>query len=463
MSENKNILIKNPAAVMTGLRGERARAGAVDVRITDGVISELGPNLTPQDERVIDASDCVVYPGWVNTHHHLDQSLLKAVPDGLNLDLEEWLAQVTYPRVPHFTPDLVRTAGRLGMVELLLSGASTCADHHLLYYSGSDKSTGDVLFETADELGLRFALCRGGALESAGDHPGFSKTALQPESFDEMVGDLERLKAKYHQDAPDAMRRIVVAPTTPTFSLPPDMLKELARAARRMGLRMNTHLSETDNYVRFCREKYDCLPVEFVAEHEWLGSDVWFAHVVKMQPSEIQMLAESGAGASHCPMSNSRLGSGIAPIPQLAQAGVPISMGVDGVASNESGSMCNEMNAAWLIHRAVHGTVNTEAEDIIHWGSAGGAQVLGLDDIGTLEVGKAADLVVYDLEHPRFHGFHDVAVAPVVAGEPVKVRYNIIGGHVVVDNGEIPGLDVGRLRADARAGVRQLMDVEKVA
>lgn len=459
MNESKNILIKNPAAVMTGLQGEQARAGSVDVRITDGLIAEIGPNLSAQDERVIDASDCVVYPGWINTHHHLDQSLLKAVPDGLNLDLEQWLAQVTYPRVPHFTPELVRVAGRLGMVELLLSGASTCADHHLLYYGGSDKRSGDVLFETAEELGMRFALCRGGALESAGDHPGFSKTSLQPESFDEMVDDLERLKSKYHQDQPDAMRRVVVAPTTPTFSLPPELLKELARTARRMGLRLNTHLSETDNYVRFCREKYDCLPVEFVADHEWLGSDVWFAHVVKMQPSEIKMLAESGAGASHCPMSNCRLGSGIAPIPQLAAAGVPISMGVDGVASNESGSMCNEMNSAWLIHRGVHGADSTAAEDIIHWGSAGGAQVLGLDKIGTLEVGKAADLVVYGLDHPRFHGFHDVAVAPVVAGEPVDVRYNIINGYVAVDDGVIPGLDMEQLRADARDGVQRLLSV----
>lgn len=458
MSVSKNILIKNPVAVMTGLRGEQARAEQVDVRITEGVISEIGPNLTPKGERVIDASDGVVFPGWVNTHHHLDQSLMKAVPDGLNLNLEEWLAQITYPRVPRFTPELVRSAARLGMAELLLSGASTCADHHLLYYSGSDKSTGDVLFETADELGMRFVLCRGGALESAGDHPGFSKTSLQAETLDEMVSDLERLKAKYHQDAPDAWHRVVVAPTTPTFSIPPELLTELARAARRMGLRLNTHLSETGHYVKFCREKYDCLPVEFVAEHEWLGSDVWFAHLVKMESSEIQMLAESGAGASHCPMSNSRLGSGIAPIPQLAEAGAPISIGVDGVASNESGSMCNEVNAAWLIHRAAQGASSTVAEDIIHWGSAGGAHVLGLDKIGTLEVGQAADLVVYDLDHPRFYGFHDRALAPVVAGEPITARYNIIGGHVVVDDGVIPGLDLDKLRADARSGVKQLWE-----
>ena len=454
----QDILVRRPMAVMTGLRGDAARAGAVDIRIASGRIAEMGPGLMPRPgERVIDASDCIVYPGWINTHHHLFQNLLKAVPEGMNQDLQGWLASVPYPRLPLFTPELMRTAARLGMAELLLSGATTCADHHYLYHAGGSTESGDMLFDVADEFGMRFVLCRGGAIESASSHPGFSKTALQPETLDQMLGDIERLKHRYHDDAPDAMRRVVVAPTTPTFSLAPALLVELAHAARAMNLRMHTHLSETDNYVRFCREKYNCLPVEFVAEHEWLGPDVWFAHLVHLQPSEIRMLAQTGSGIAHCPVSNSRLGSGIAPVPQLAAAGVPVSLGVDGVASNESGSMTGEVNTAWLIHRAAQGASATTAEDVIHWATVGGARVLGLGEVGTLQIGQAADLVLYDINHPRFYGFHDPALAPVVAGEPITVRTSIIGGRVVVDEGVVCGLDVASIRAQARQGVADLM------
>ena len=461
MTQLQNILIKNPVAVMTGLRGPRARAGAVDIRVVNGRIAEMAANLEPQPgERLIDARNCVVYPGWINTHHHLFQNLLKAVPEGLNQDLQGWLASVPYPRLNRFTPQLARIAARLGMVELLLSGVTTCADHHYLYHAHGSTETGDLLFDMADEFGLRFVLCRGGALESASAHPGFSKTALQPESLEQMVGDIERLKSLYHQDTPDAMRRVVVAPTTPTFSLPPTLLRELAHTARGLGLRLHTHLSETQNYVNFCREKYNCLPVEFVAEHEWLGPDVWFAHAVHLQPGEIRMLAQTGTGISHCPVSNARLGSGVAPVPQMYEAGVPISLGVDGVASNESGSMVGEANTAWLIHRAEQGASATTAEDVIHWGTAGGAHVLGLGAVGTLEVGQAADLVVYSLDHPRFYGFYDSAVAPVVAGEPITVKYSLVGGRIVVDNGVIPGLDIERMRAEAWQGVQQLMNVD---
>ncbi|NVK41411.1 MAG: amidohydrolase family protein [Oceanospirillaceae bacterium] len=458
MKQQQNLLIKNPIAVMTGLRGEGARAGRVDLRIRDGRIVEMAADLAPQpQERVIDASRHVVYPGGVNSHHHLFQNLLKAVPEGMNQDLQGWLAAVPYPRLDLFTPELVRTAARLGMAELLLSGATACADHHYLYFGGGTTETGDALFDIAGEFGLRFALCRGGALESASSHPGFNKTALAPETLDAMIGDIERLKACYHQASPDAMRRVVVAPTTPTFSLPPTLLRELAAAARGLGLRLHTHLSETRNYVDFCRDKYNLLPVEFVAEHDWLGPDVWFAHMVHVQPSEIRLLAQTGTGVSHCPVSNARLGSGIAPIPQMAAAGVPISIGVDGVASNESGSMTGELNTAWLIHRAAGGAETTRAEEIIHWGSAGGARVLGLGDVGTLEVGKAADLVLYDLDHPRFFGFHDPALAPVAAGEPAPVSHSIVNGCLVVENGRIPGLDLEQLRREAAEGVRQLM------
>lgn len=454
-----SILIRNPAAVMSGLAGEHARLGQVDLRVANGRIESIAPNLAPRPgERVIDARDCVVYPGWVNTHHHLFQNLLKAVPSGINADLQDWLAAVPYPRLARFTPELARTAARLGLAEMLLSGVTTCADHHYLYHAHGSVETGDLLFEEAGAFGLRFVLCRGGALQAAGDHPGFSKTALEPETLDQMLADIERLKARYHDGGAASMRRVVVAPTTPTFSLPPELLPELARAARGMGLRLHTHLSETTRYVDFCRERFGKLPVEFVADYDWLGPDVWFAHLVHLEPSEIALLAETGTGCAHCPVSNARLGSGIAPAPRMADAGVPVSLAVDGVASNESGSMTHEANFAWLVHRAAHGASATTVEEIIHWGTAGGARVLGLGDVGTLAPGQAADLVLYDLNALRFDGFHDRAIAPVAAGEPVRVRYSIVNGRVVVEDGEIPGLDLEALRRSAVEGVRVLME-----
>ena len=379
----------------------------------------------------------------MNTHHHLFQNLLKAVPSGINADLQEWLAAVPYPRLARFTPELARVAARLGMAELLFSGVTTCADHHYLYHAEGTTETGDLLFDEAASFGMRFVLCRGGALQAAGDHPGFSKVALEARNA---RSDARGHRApevalsrsgRQHQCAASWLHR-----RRRRFSLPPELLPEVARAARRMGLRLHTHLSETTRYVDFCRERFNKLPVEFVADHEWLGPDVWFAHLVHLQPSEIAMLAETGSGCSHCPVSNARLGSGIAPAPQMAAAGVPMSLAVDGVASNESGSMTNEAHFAWLVHRAAQGASATTVEETIHWGSAGGAGVLGLDAVGTLEVGKAADFVLYDVSDLRFYGFHDLAVAPVTAGEPARVRYNVVNGRVVVDNGVIPGLDL---------------------
>jgi cytosine/adenosine deaminase-related metal-dependent hydrolase len=224
-----------------------------------------------------------------------------------------------------------------------------------------------------------------------------------------------------------------------------------------MGLRLHTHLSETDNYVRFCAEKYRCTPVQFVADHDWLGPDVWFAHLVTVTPDEIRMLGSTGTGMAHCPVSNARLGSGIAPVRAMADAGVPVSIGVDGVASNESGSMVHEANFAWLVHRALGGATQTRVEEVIHWGTAGGAQVLGLPGVGTLAPGQSADLAIYDVGGLRFAGFHDIATAPVAAGEPTPVRDVFVRGRHVVRQGEVVGLDVEKLRQEARDALAVLM------
>jgi len=450
------MLIRNATAIMTGLPGAQARAVGNDLRIdADGRIAAIG-TLAPQPgERVVDATDCVVYPGWVNTHHHLAQSVLKGVPAGLNLPLLGWLDAVPYRFRHRFDAELLALAAEIGLTELLLSGCTTTADHHYVYWPGMDYDPAALYFDLAGRFGMRFVLCRGGATVKRAFEAN-DPNAVPPETLDAIVGDVERLVGAYHDPGPEAMRRVVLAPATPTWSLRPEELKPAVRAARKLGIRVHTHLSETADYVAFCREKHGRKPVEFVADHEWIGPDVWFAHMVHLSDSEIRLVAETGTGTAHCPASNCRLGSGIAPIPALARAGAPVSIGVDGAASNESADFISEARTCWHTHRAARGAGAVTVEDVIHWGTRGGAQVLGIENIGAVEVGRAADLAVYSLDHPRYAGLHDPAIGPVASGGRPHLRLATVQGRVVVENDAIPGQDLPRLLARAREAVRKL-------
>jgi cytosine/adenosine deaminase-related metal-dependent hydrolase len=448
------LLIRNATAIMTGLPASRARASGSDIRIGSGGRIEAIGRLSPvAGERVVDATDCVVYPGWINTHHHLAQSVLKGVPQGINLPLLSWLETVPYRYRGRFDAELLSLAAEIGMAELVLAGCSTLADHHYVYWRGIGYDPAQVLFDLAARFGIRFVLCRGGATLR---RPFEKADAPAPETLDEIVSDVERLAARYHDPGAEAMRRVAMAPPTPNFSMRPEELKPMARAARKLGIGLHTHLSETADYVVFCREKYGRKPVEFVADHEWLGPDVWFAHMVHTTPSEIRMMAETGTGTAHCPASNCRLGSGIAPAPELARAGAPVSLGVDGSASNEAGDPLSEAHTCWYLHRALRGADAVTVEDVIHWGTRGGARVLGIDNIGAIEPGRAADLAVYDLAEPRYAGLHDPAIGPVASGGRPKLRLLTVQGRVVVENDAIPGLDLPRLLARARQAVQRL-------
>jgi cytosine/adenosine deaminase-related metal-dependent hydrolase len=466
----QTILIRNASAILTGVRGAGERHEGPDIRITDGVIAAMGELSAQPGERIIDARDCVVYPAWVNTHHHLFQSLLKGEPQGLDLTLTPWLAATPYRFRAGFDEHSFRLAARIGLVELLRSGCGTVADHNYLYYPGMPYDGSAILFEEAEKLGLRFVLCRGGATRTRQLESELPQ-ALRPESLDHFLTDCARLTSRYHQSAPDAMRRVVMAPTTPLYSMSPEELRTCAREARRLGIRLHSHLSETVEYQNAAREKYDRSPVAFCGEYEWLGSDVWFAHLVKLDRDEIAQLGATGTGIAHCPQSNGRLGSGIADIPALEAAGVPVSIGVDGAASNEAADMISETHAAWLMQRARRGELArsradggtseggadaARIEDVVRWGTAGGAAVLGMDAIGTLEVGKAADIAIYQLDDPRYFGLHDIAIAPVASGGRPSLRALLVAGRVVAEHDAIPGLDLAELNAAARAAVRQL-------
>jgi 8-oxoguanine deaminase len=475
-----DLLIRGAAHVWTGLAGQAMRHTAGnDIRVRGGRISAMGTLPPEPGERVVDAGGCVVYPGWVNTHHHLFQSLLKGIPAGINLALTPWLAAVPVPYRRHFdTEHALRVAARVGLVELMLSGCSTVADHQYHYYPGMPFDASAAVFDEAEKLGLRLVLCRGGQTMSRtfGAAP---PPQAAPETLDSFLSSVEADARRYHDPSPFAMRRIVSAITTPTWSARPEELIPLAREARRLGLRLHSHLSETYDYVRYCREVHGCTPMQFVEQHEWVGPDVWFAHMVHLDDDEVAFCARTGTGIAHCPQSNGRLGSGIARVPELLRAGAPVSLAVDGAASNEAADMQSEAHACWLLHRAdpragtrrwvdaadtraAPGQPGGDAmamtvEDVVHVGTAGGARVLGLDGVGTLRVGQAADIAVYDLDDPRYFGLHDMAVGPVASGGRARLRALLVAGRTVVENDAIPGLDLAELRHDAQALVAHML------
>ncbi|RKG35708.1 amidohydrolase [Acinetobacter guerrae] len=474
-----NYLIKNAHAILTGLAGEAARIQADCIRIGNGVITEIGSSVSLQtNETVIDAQDCVIYPAWVNTHHHLFQSLLKGEPQGLNQSLTPWLASTPYRFRGAFDEESFRLAARIGLIELLRSGCGTVADHHYLYWPNMPFDGAEILFDEADRLGLRFILCRGGGTLTRGLEAELPQ-ALRPEKFENVIADIERLVSKYHDSRPQAFKRIVMAPTTALHSTTPEQLRETAQVARRLGIRLHSHLSETVDYLDAARAKFGMTPVQFCAEHDWVGEDVWFAHLVKLLPEEIQLLGQTKTGIAHCPQSNARLGSGIADLVTLEKAGMNISIGVDGAASNEAADMLSETHATWMLQRARKGMFAqpkydggtfeggadaATVEDVIRWGTQGGAQVLGLSDIGTLEVGQQADLVVYQLNDPRYMGLHDMAIGPVASGGQAQIKHMLIGGKTVIENNHIPNLDMLELAAQAREAVKKLQQrAEKMA
>lgn len=469
--QTTSFLLKNAAAILSGLPGDAARHPGPDLRVVDGRIAALGTLDALPGERIVDATDCVVYPAWVNTHHHLFQSVLKGDAAGIGLPLTAWLAATPYRFRPRFDEQTFRIAARIGLVELLRSGCGTVADHNYLYYPGMPFDGSAILFEEARALGMRFVLCRGGATrtrELETDLP----ACLRPETLDAYLADLERLARRYHDPAPDAMRRIVAAPTTPLYSMTPAELREVAVTARALGLRLHSHLSETVEYQNAAHAKFRTTPVRYVAEHDWLGDDVWFAHLVKLDAEEIGLLGATRTGIAHCPQSNGRLGSGIAPVRALEDAGAVVSIGVDGAASNEAADMISETHAAWLMQRARGGEAalathrggtyeggahTASVEDVVRWGTRGGAAVLGLEDVGALRPGMAADLAVYALDDPRYFGLHDVAVAPVASGGRPTLRLLTVAGRALVDADVVPGLDLATLAHDARAAVRHMM------
>lgn len=442
---------------LTGKLGTAARfTGALRVR--DGMIAEIG-NLTPENgEQVIDASGCVVSPGFINTHHHLFQSLMKAVPTTHTKGLDEWVMNSPYTFWPCLDEKALRTSALVGLAELALSGTTTVSDMHYIFAHSLDYDPAEVLVEVATQFGMRFVLGRGGLTHGRPWH----SAELPPaptETLAEMLTGLEEAAKRWHDPSPTSMTRVAATPVTTVFNLRAGEVREIAQTARALGLRLHTHLSENDTYVRATMDRFGKRPVHWMAEQEWVGDDVWLAHLVKCDIEELRLLAQSGTAMAHCPQSNARLGSGVAPAPLLARTGGIVSLGVDGTSANEAGDMGQALYCAFTIHRGVASDPTaTTAETVLHWATAGGARALGFDGIGTLEVGKAADIVVIGLDHPRYFGQHDATIGPIISGGELHVRQSFVGGKPLVVNGQVPWLDLDQLRRDAAATVTAMRD-----
>ena len=440
------ILIRKADFVVTMDATRRELAGA-DVLVRGGVIAAVGYGLSTTGE-VIEAAGCVVTPGLVNTHHHLFQTLTRAVPGGQGALLFGWL-KTLYPIWARFGPEEMFVSAQVGLAELALSGCTMTSDHLYLFPNGSRL---DDTIAAAGEVGLRFHPTRGAM--SIGESAG----GLPPDSLVEnehsILEDCIRLVDSFHDSKDGAMVRVGLAPCSP-FSVSRDLMREAAVLARDKGVMLHTHLAENDEDVAYSLARFGCRPGQYAQDLGWTGEDVWHAHCVKLDAGEIDLFARTGTGVAHCPCSNCRLGSGIAPIRAMRDAGVKVGLGVDGSASNDAGNLIGEARQAMLLQRVARGADAMSAREALEIATLGGARVLGRGDCGSLEVGKRADVAVWDVSGIEAAGSWD-RVALLLAG-PARVRDLIVEGRVVVAGGQMVTIDLGSVIARQNFLARRLM------
>lgn len=432
------ILIKNARLLITmNDAGETFADGALFVR--DQAVVWVGATADLPDEyqtadRILDATNKVVLPGLINTHHHLYQTLTRALaPDS---GLFPWL-KTLYPIWARMDGEAVYTSALVGIAELILSGCTTASDHLYLFPNGAKL---DDEIRAAQELGFRFHAARGSM--SLGESDGGLPPDSVVEEEEAILRDCRRVIEQFHDPDPYAMIRVVVAPCSP-FSVTPDLMRESARLARSYGVTLHTHLAETKDEEAFCLEAFGYRPAAYAEHLEWVGEDVWWAHSVHVNSEEIGLMARTHTGAAHCPCSNMRLASGIAPVRAWLDSGVRVGLGVDGSASNDGSHMLNEARQALLLQRVLNQADTLTTREALWLGTRGGAQVLRRDDIGQLAVGKAADVIAFDLNRLAYTGAQHDPMAALVFCAPQPVDLSVINGRIVVEDGELRTLELG--------------------
>jgi 8-oxoguanine deaminase len=447
-------LLLKDADVLVTMDAARREIPGGGVFMRDGVIEQLGPTgeLPATADKVISLAGCVALPGLVNTHHHMYQSLTRAVPGAQDAELFAWLRRL-YPIWGGLTPEMIRVSTLTAMAELILSGCTTSSDHLYIYPNGCRL---DDSIEAASQIGMRFHAARGAM--SVGESQGGLPPDRLVEREENILRDTRRLIETWHDASRHSMLRIAVAPCSP-FSVSRELMRESAELARSYGVNMHTHLAENDNDVAYSREQFGMTPAEYAESLGWVGHDVWHAHCVKLDPAGIQLFAHTGTGVAHCPCSNMRLASGIAPIPAMREAGVPVGLGVDGCASNDAAHLLGEARQAMLLARVGFGPAAMSARQALELATLGGARVLGRNDIGALAPGMSGDVVAFPTDSVELAGagVHD-PVASLVFCTPQRVRHSIINGRHIVADGELLPLDLAPLVADHNRLARLLIN-----
>lgn len=423
----------------------------------DGFIRDVGPtaDLPETADEVVDLSGHVVLPGLINTHHHFYQTLTRAVPGAQDVGLFDWL-RTLYPIWARMTPDDVRISTRLTLAELALSGCTTSSDHQYLFPNGSRL---DDQIEGAAGVGIRFHAARGSM--SLGESDGGLPPDSVVEDEETILSDTQRVIEAFHDPQPGAMTRVVVAPCSP-FSVTPELMRSSAELARQYGVHLHTHVAETHDEEQFCIEAFGRRPVELMEDLDWAGSDVWYAHGVFINDDEILRLAASETGVAHCPSSNMRLASGIAPVRRYLASGVRLGLGVDGSASNDAGHLLAEARQAMLLARlaaapSIEGDRLISARDVLRIATRGSAAVLGRSDIGSLEPGKAADFIAISVDRLEYAGALHDPVAATLFVAPAGVDESFVHGRPVVRGRELIGVDLPDLIAAHNSAASRLM------
>ena len=447
-----SLLIKNINALVTCNDSDDILSGA-DILCIDGVIQKIGKNLEVKADNVIDASHMLCYPGLVNTHHHLYQQFSRNLPEVQGFELFDWLKYL-YEIWKNLDEELVYLSSLTGMGELMKNGCTTCFDHHYVF----PKDGGDLIaaqFGAADRLGIRMHASRGSMDLSKKDG------GLPPDSvvqtIDEILKDSERLVRQWHDPSFGSMHQVVLAPCSP-FSVTGDLLRESAILARELGVRLHTHLCETKDEENYTLERYNMRPFEYMQSLGWAGSDVWYAHGIHFNSEELRALADTGTGVAHCPISNMKLSSGIARIPEMLKLGVPVGLAVDGSASNDGSSLLEEMRVSYLLHRLNSGSAAPTGYDLLKVATRGSAKLLGRDDIGSIEVGKCADMFLVDSRRIELAGAcYDPGSVLCTVGLRVPVDYTIVQGKVTVKDGKLVNIDEAELSAKAAEGIKRYL------
>ena len=425
----------------------------VNLFIRDGVIRSIGPDFHQADS-VIDAATMAVYPGLINTHHHLYQLFSRNLPEVQKMELFPWLVTL-YEVWKRLDEEVVTWSSLTGFGELLKTGCTTCFDHHYVFPRGA----GDLIaaqFRAASQVGIRFMASRGSMDLSQKDG------GLPPDSvvqtIDEILTDSERLVRVWHDPSPCSMHQVALAPCSP-FSVSGDLMRETARLARRLGVRLHTHVAETRDEEQFTLEKFGMRPLRYMESLGWVGPDVWYAHGIHFNDDELRLLAQTGTGVAHCPISNMKLASGVCRVPEMLRLGVPVGLAVDGAASNDGCDLLEELRVCYLLHRLQASAAAPTGYEVLKLATRGSARLLGRDDIGCLAPGKAADCFLIDLDRLSLVGtqFDPMSVLGTV-GLKGNVDYTIVNGVPVVQNGELTTIDEAETVRAANAVVRRYLN-----